>query len=423
MLTTQQTKKRSDPLGVWMVILICAIVWYRDFVTKYMQISNMLLLLGGGLVLIVIFDLLNGRGRRAFFSLPKAIYLITAYMALTYLFGFLTAPTISVHFSEGLTYVEFTVIMLCICYYAKTRGSTRFLVINYALVYTLMAFLFVLDPVVVSEGAVTRYSFSRDMNSNSFAMALTMGIWSLLYLTSLNKLKLWISAPICGVMMYASFMTGSRKGIFGLLIVFVLWIFVCYLRPGQNISVGKKFGRLAAIVAVVTVGLIILLPYFENSAVAYRLGIMGEDTSSDLRMEMYSKGVEYVSQSPLVGYGFGGFRQFYGLYSHATWVEVFVAAGIPLAILYFSSYVNIFANICRVAGKRVRHFLSPTTDVHVRMHAILFVVMMFYTISIIHIYNINSFYSFAMIIMSLAGAKQEITEHMESEECRYVTQR
>lgn len=398
-------KKRviQDLKGLLIKFLLCAILWYKDLIQVYLPMGPMFLLLGVLLTVVVFMDNFSARGQHSLEKLPKASYLIFFYVILSFMFGLFVTPDLSSFLSNGFTVVEFMAIMMYVCYYARTRGSLDFLIWNYIVLYTVLCIIFMIAPVGVEEKGVIRYSISESVNPNSLSMDMAIGIWMTLLMVSRKKLHPTIGLPICAAMAYSCVMTASKKGFICLAIAIVLWTLFVFLPSDDPKNVRKKLFRLLIVLAITAVAVRLLIPVLSKTAVFARFESMEDDMSTKLRRDMYAVGLEYLLSSPIFGYGFWGFLHFYGAYSHSTWVEVFVSSGIPLALLYFSSYLVILRGLIQRFLFNRKNRLNNTS---IKMYMILFVMEMFYTVCVIHIYNLTSFIMFGMLIMA-ADRKQD----------------
>lgn len=409
----------KDPKGLLMKLLICAIIWYRDFMQKYFSISNAFLVLGVLLTVVVVLDALSRNRKNESIKLFRETYIIFLYVAMTYIAGFIVAPDMQNQLSNGFTIVEFSLVFLYVCYYTKTRGDIQFLVWNYVILYTLMCGLFIVSPVLYYEDKVARYSFSTTMNPNSFAMTLTIGTWAILYMISKKKIPILLGLPICGLMLYGVIMTASKKNLISIVLCLLLWIILVYLPLDKSKNIIKDIIKLTLFAFIIYIGVRLLLPLFSSSVMRLRFENLFSDQSTLERVSMYQNGWEYLKESPVLGYGFWGFQYFYGYYSHSTWVEVFVSSGIPLGLLYFSSYIligyGLIRNI-RLSKGRIEQ------NVEMRMFLILFILMAVYTFTIIHIYTLNSFIIFGAIIASFHLAEEKRAGFLQNEMTESISQ-
>jgi O-antigen ligase len=388
----------EDARGRAIKAILCAIIWYTDMIQqRFLEINNMLLILGAALVAVVVFDMHKYPGvlRR----IPKAAWLMTAYVVITFFTGFFVTPNISTHITHGMTVLELTVVMLCICYYAVTRCSIMFLVKNYFLLYLVMAIIFLFSPqIALDKNDVVRYSFSAGTNPNAFSMMLTMGIWATLYLVSVKKIPLIAGFATVTVFLYANLLTGSRKGLIAAAMCLVMWIVFCFFPMGTR-DYRRKFFKLLGIVLLVGIVIYFILPYYLSSTTAARMNSFIA-SGSESRERLYREGLDFIRRYPWFGLGYFGYGYFVGTYSHATITEIPVTSGILIACLYFFSYISIIYHLIRCVVRDDR--TSLYRSVANRMSFVLMVMMIFYMFMVIHIYQMPSFICFGIIMSSYA---------------------
>lgn len=377
--------------------LLC-IIWYVEFFVRYFQFPNALLLLGGLMILFFFLDYFSG-GRSLVRPFPKAFTALMVYELYTIVFGFIVAPDVKTHLNQAIIMIEYTLTFIVIVYYAKKNNNIEFLIWNYAVMYSLMCVIFLYKPVWYLENALfKRLSFAATMNPNSFAICLVTGAWSLLYLAMQKKISLVLALIGTGLDTYAIFLSGSRKGLGGILIVLSLWLVFCYIpNTDPHKPLTKILKGIAAILIAIAL-LYILLPYYSDSILAKRMLDLSGEATEGARNEMYVRGWEYFKRSPVFGYGLQGFKYFYGGYSHATLVEVPVTGGIIGTVMYFFFYIEIFIGLWKGVKNNIKDRSNTISFIRPRMGLILFIAMLFYSIAMIHIYEIGSYMYFAMII-------------------------
>lgn len=378
-------------------ISLFSIIWYVEFCVRYFQYPNVLLLLGGALAGFLMLDYLSG-GKRTLGKMPAAVGWLIVYELYTILFGAVVAPKLSAHVNQSIVMIEYTLPFIAIVYYAKTRKDSDFIIWNFAILYTLMCLIFLYRPIYYrNEEFYGRYSFAAGMNPNNFGMCMATGAWSLLYLASKKKIPIIGALVIAGLQVYAIFLSGSRKGIIGILLIIALWIVLCYIPNTDAKKWYVKIAKIGFCVSIVCIGAVVLAPYYLESNLAKRMGDLIGEASGGARNEMYVRGLEYFKNAPIFGYGLQGFSYFYGGYSHATVVEVPVTGGIIGTVLYLCFYASILKGLCKkTAGG---YFIeSKEAFVQKRMGFVLFSSLMFYSIAMIHIYELSSYVYFATIV-------------------------
>lgn len=386
--------KIRDPRGILIKFLICVIIWYTEAIqTRFFVINNFLLLTAALLAVSVVWDVLQS-GRKNFLNMiPKAGWLVIVYVLLTLVVGFIAAPVVSAHISRSIFVVEIMLIMVFVCYYCVSRETVDFLIKNYIFMSLFMCLLFVYEPQLY-ENSLDRYSYSSTTNPNTFALILNTGMWAILYYVSRKKLNIAVGLGLCALYLYAIFLTGSRKGLISAAICLVCWFVLCYpLIPKGNIR--KRLMYSVLVVILVCAGIAILKPLYAETSIAGRLKDLLEE-GDDSRNNLYRIGWELIRRSPWIGHGFWGFAYYHlDTYSHSTLIEIPVSSGIPLAMVYFYSYWDIFKNLCKSKLASALHY-----KVDMRQGLVMFAMLMFNVVCVIHIYTMTSLICFG-IIMSL----------------------
>lgn len=388
-------RKNVDIYGFLIKVMICAIMWYKEVIQyKFYTGEYVFIILGVVLASLVVIDYSKNL-KRHIFRFPKALLYIISYIIFTFLFGTVTTPNAFYHNRYGIIMMGFALVMIFVYYYCITRRSYEFIIWNYLAIYIFMLIVFFAYPETVRSGGGIRYSFSKSLNPNSFAVGLSTGTWAILYFISQRKIKLLIGFPICGFMIYAIFLSGSRKGLIGTVLCIALWFVSYYIPLRGNNGILNVFIKIVVVITIIFAMILILLPYFSDSIISTRMQNIFKDDSYISRIQMYKYGIQLLKKSPLFGYGFWGFAIFYGVYSHSTIIECIVSSGIPISLIYFASYIEIFKNLFaldRLYKKKwnknliiIRHFL------------ILFFMMVLYTVCVIHFYDLCYFINCGMI--------------------------
>ena len=224
-------------------------------------------------------------------------------------------------------------------------------------------------------------------------MGLSFATWTVLYLIGRKKVKLLFGIALISLFLYGIFLTGSRKSLLAVILMVLLWLILCY----NNIEKKKTLYKNMYLVMILLGAISLLSPYYYDSTISERMRSFGDEIGSGIgRWALYESGYKYFLESPIFGYGYGGFKLLYGrFYSHSTIVEIFVSGGLIGGIIYFSVYIMLFLKLFRLS------FLSNTekynqTIVDIRAVFILFLGMLFYATVIIHPYDLHS-----MVILGL----------------------
>lgn len=390
-----------DIKGKLIVFLICSIILYSGVLQfGYLTIPNALLILGVLLIITIISDF-SLQKKSLLVGVSSELKILGLYLIATFIFGCVMTPDIGMHISHGISIIEYFVVALAVYYYSVTRKNTTFLAWFYLILYSICVVIFIRSPQAVFEGTQIRYSLTSSMNVNSFSMGLTMATWATMYLISLKKINIIIGSFLTGVYLYSIVLTASRKGLIGALLCIVLWVFICYLPLDKDNMSLKRILKIFVITSVAVTLILVIAPKYLDSYMAVRMkGLSSQsDLSTLARIDLYKSGIEYIKWSPILGHGFWGFSYYYGVYSHATIIEVPVSSGIPLAVIYFGTYFVTFRNFIR-NKRKVQVFQNQelyNQKVSLAVGLVLFLLMCFYALSVIHIYELSSYVAFAYI--------------------------
>ncbi len=381
--------------AIWLMVIYSSIIQ-----PKFIQIPNTLVILGIFMVLFLL-----GGLKTSELSIKKLLTtearLMLIFLLYMTLFGSIVSPNIDMHFSQLITTAEYTALMcgiIIIISKKKRYDSFIFLQLLIAIVY--MIFLLA-DPVNLGNG---QYSITNDTNPNGLGMSLTLGIWSILYFVSTKKTPIIIGAGGAALLLYGVFLTASRKAFIAAVLIFLFWVIFCYLPTiGQKGALRAVFSFLALV--IIFSGLIVFaMSQYKGSVLAARMLKLSYEASEGSRSDMYRFGLKLFQAQPLFGYGFQGFRYYYGVYSHASLIEVPISGGIVGTLIYISTYLISIGKCIKLWWTTRRQpELNAEANI-VRMLLVLWVAMLFYTASIIHMYQFDSFIIFGIIF----GATRQV---------------
>jgi len=188
-------------------------------------------------------------------------------------------------------------------------------------------------------------------NSNSFAMIVTVFVvgaiyWSFNYHQKLGRLFYILMACVDMLMILLS---GGRKFIiFSITLVFFMFIY------SNN---GVKVRRVIVAVFCIIVLLIVGFNLIMKVEVLYRtigIRLTGIGTSEGAmgvkeQQDIMKRGIEMFIQKPFLGWGVGGFQQYYFynygtyFYAHSNYVELLADFGIVGFIVYYFQYLYCLA--------------------------------------------------------------------------------
>lgn len=392
----------KDAPGFFIKFFSCTIMWYSWVLQgRFFTVNNLLLFLGLLLLIAFVVDYCSSFYRMRIAKLPLSLWLMLAYVVFSSISGVIFAVDFRSHINQSINIFENTILSLVISYYIISRKDNLFYIYNYAIMFFVMAIISIIKPVYIYSvyNSSYRYTYSLITNSNEFAMELTVGIWAILTLVSLRKIRFIFGFPAAVLLFYPIVLSGSRKGLIGAAVVFLLWLFFVYLNNYESKKTTIKL-LLRVVVVLIFFFIIayIIIPFVSDSFVWDRMINYAKEESFKSRMDMYATGIELIVVN-FFGIGFQGFSYIYGLPSHSTIIEVFVSSGWLLGIVYFYNYFIIGKRLLRYRIQ-AKHYDNNTDITINKMMIILYILMLFYAFVVIHIFEKLSFVNFAVLISS-----------------------
>lgn len=327
-------------------------------------------------------------------ALTKEDILLFYFMVHVFIAGLLFAPDRNGHVSQWVTCLEYLFIQAVIASIIKRSGTNTFHMLLLANAI-LLAGIFLRNP--INYLGTGRYSISEEVNPNGLGLGFVAGIWAALYRQSDKKQPLIITSIFVVLFGYCIFLTGSRKSLIGAGLAVVLWLLFCFfpsLKKKNTWGGLLSFGALLVFVIIIAW---IFLDMYANSTIATRMGDLFYEASEGKRSDMYREGYELVKRNPIFGIGFQGFKFYFGKYSHATIVEIPVSGGVIGTILYFGAYLISLRRIICIFKKTKGINSFESEHWKAKMLLVLWIVLVFFTVCIIHPYQFDSSINFGIL--------------------------
>lgn len=153
--------------------------------------------------------------------------------------------------------------------------------------------------------------------------------------------------------------SGSRKSIFAILIMFALMFVFCwndYFKKMTSLQFVSII--LVSIVAIYVVSNF-LLPYFEDTNLYVRMFGRGAERTAQSdqgRMNLYKSALEDFWNNFLFGLGFNNFTYLHYNYTHSTYVEPLACSGI-FGLLYLIPYVHMLIEQIKLSFSRDKRYM------------------------------------------------------------------
>ena len=221
--------------------------------------------------------------------------------------------------------------------------------INFVLKSFLISGLMVAVLIIVTTdySQVTRLNRpgSQIGNVNSLAIMMTLSLTTLMILKDkFAKKKYYYGMEI--LLLFAILLTGSRKGILALLI---LYFMVFIVKNWNNKKVMFRNLAISFCALIIILLIIYFNPYLHevvwlrlNNFLQFILGKNSGEFSLNARDNMIKFGMDLFKRKPLFGYGLDNYRYFYNnafgydYYAHNNYVELLVDLGIVGTIAYYT---------------------------------------------------------------------------------------
>ncbi len=389
------------------VMIYCTAVYSSIIQNVLFQISNGMLFFGAA---VLVFYILSGNKR---FDFSKALTeenrCMLCFMAYMLIDGLLFSPSRNSHVSQWITCMEYLFIQIVIASIIKDSGTDAF---HYLLIAEAIVLSVILIRQPVDYRGTGRYSISVDVNPNGLGMIFTAGIWAVLYQQQKSKMPVLLAGISVAVFGYCIILTGSRKALIGLGLIIIFWFFGCFLPSLRRNGLIRGMITFLVVLFLVIIIRREFLSLYANSSIATRMDDLSYEVSEGNRLSYYRMGFDILKTNPLFGIGFAGFKYHFGVYSHASLVEIPVSGGIIGGILYFYAY-------CLFAKKAIHIYLITkgaqafsSENIRIRMIIGLFALMCFYTTCIIHPYQFDSGILFGIIFGETAYIENRLyAEH------------
>lgn len=333
-----------------------------------------------------------------FFSLfKKSTYVFALFVLLSLLISVISFIETPRELGTALTVLEYSMLMCTMIVHQIKCNKHDSIIYFYIICSLLYTIVLLFRP--VSLGGNGRYTIAQSMNPNSIGIIISMGLWSILYWYSIKRINGVFVFLFCILFFFAIYLTGSRKAFFVSLFTVIMWFICCYI---PDFSRGISVSRLSLIFFIVSATVIlalIFLRYIRGTVFWDRIMNSERELESGKRGQYYEFGLEIFRESPIFGQGFGVFASRIGAYSHSTFVEIPISCGIIGSMIY------LYAHICGIREIKNdcvdRNMGINNQTMQRRMLYILLCDCFLYMVSIIHVYQIDSYYMYALIFSGM----------------------
>lgn len=210
-------------------------------------------------------------------------------------------------------------------------------------------------PVVVGvSGQVQERAEGRTGNANALGYMAFAGAFGSLALARSRKERRWwpVLAAAGVVCVYTLLLTASRGAFVALALTVVLWAVRCL-----PVLIGRKTGRSVLVAGALFVSLYGLRVALGGTYLGARMtsGTSGEDSSANVRGELFLAALRLLAESPVFGVGLGQFpiASGTGYYAHNELAELLGTVGLLGTGLFYAMYFVCWRGLSRIDASRL----------------------------------------------------------------------
>lgn len=380
-------------LRISKIFYILLVIYYGWFQYVFYQISNILLVLGTGMIVFIIIDAMSTK-TNIFKSLPIELKLWFLFAFTSFFFGLIVAINYEYLISSILTFVQFLILIFGIIYISNKDKNIYFFI----KFFIIFSFIIAMNTIFWGFNyKLGRISLGLSNNPNLLGIIIVIGIWCILYTLDLKKLLYSIFGLGAILMLvYVIVLTGSRKSFISSLLLILYWLLFIALKDIKTFKFKAKIKSIISLLLLFGAGYYLFSQIFIDSLISIRLIDLFK-SGIGIRGEMYITAFDLFKESPFIGIGFDNYRavSVYGTYSHSVFAEALACTGIVGIILYFSPYIIITKNYIEIVKiRKLDNLLLKKSKLMIG----LFGVLLFLGTGVIHFYEMTSTIAFGMII-------------------------
>lgn len=248
--------------------------------------------------------------------------------------------------TDGLSkFGQRLVIIMIIAFICEKEKSIKFAIRLLAVT----AIVCMICCLLFNTGIDTKLEMESGANisTNDIGSLMAYGCFAVLFAFGLKEHKGFIKTTIKIAYIIGAvsviFLTGSRKSILAIFILFGLMFVLCSRDLFKNMSTVQFLFITLLIIGAVVFVYYFLLPNAENTDLYQRVfGHKSEkaEASDESRINLYISALNDFKDHIFVGLGFNNFKFVHKNYSHSTYAEPLACSGI-IGFLYLAPYVMI----------------------------------------------------------------------------------
>lgn len=230
-------------------------------------------------------------------------------------------------------------------------------------------------------------------NPNLLGINMVLGLAGIMYCFKTLKTK-WIAFVGISLFTFIIVICGSRKALLAAIVLIMLWIVFEFRIYFKHIKPEYKIIYIIITTIIVFFFSGYIINMYLNSGSFERMVELLNGWSNNSRLSLYKTGWKLFKDNILFGIGFGQYKVVagYNLYSHSTYIESLSCLGLFGSILYFVPYIKLmFFYINSVINRELNS--------DKRISIMLFVVLLFLGIGMIHFYELSVMIALSTLFM------------------------
>lgn len=383
--------KKSIFLQVSKMLFLAIILYFGWFQWVFFGIPNLSLVLGAGIIgCIALHALLCKESLLKGMSIEVILWI--AFVIASLVIGVVVATNMDYLVSSMISYIQYLILIYAMAFISIQDKKLDYVIHAYVMLAIACAITTLFSGVDVYSN---RTSMSASVNPNTTAITMVLGVFGILYgLNFNNRLKTVLQFVAIGLFIFVIFGTGSRNGLFSVLILLGFWVLFVSKGLIRSIQKNRSIKRILFIFVLI-ISTFFFIHEFAYSNIAERLTELTKSEAKDTREVMIEFGINLFKDKPLFGYGVNNFRSYYpaATYSHNTYIEILVSTGLVGAFLYFIPYISLMIKTGHLASHK-----NP----QIRRNSMLFVGLLVVLLALgmgeIHFYDFNSMIALGFMV-------------------------
>ena len=286
-----------------------------------------------------------------FSKVPFGIWNNLIMVAYSLITGIFVATNYNASISSCMTFAEFSIVSIAICYVSCEEGSFEW-VLKVLIVLAIVCAVYA--PFRGAYWVGYGRTLSLTNNPHVFAAVMNLGIFSVAFLRRNKERSISLfSALLILLFFYSIIECGSRKFLIASLCLIVIWLFASFKEQWMKSNYQQQI-----IWAVLSIAFLLLAVFFfrkmyAQSSLYFRMQET-DDMGNQNRIKMYLKAWDIFLEHPIFGSGYDQYKYLsvsngVGGYAHSTYAEAIADFGIVGCIMYFTPIVYVSCQILRKA--------------------------------------------------------------------------